>query len=156
MGYGTEMDGCGRFMKYSLFLTNFIIFVSFSLIWLYQRYNRHIIIDIIIDNYLLKNLLLIIYISDWRDYCDGFRRVGLNRQSIMDRWTRGKWPVNWISLCFADWRNHRGLYRFLRMYWCIAGSQVYALDSKYLELSCTLKLEYLIYRNLANITSLHD
>jgi tetraspanin-11 len=31
MGYGTEMDGCGRFMKYSLFVTNFIIFVSF--IW---------------------------------------------------------------------------------------------------------------------------
>ncbi|KAG7206900.1 hypothetical protein KM043_000797 [Ampulex compressa] len=28
MGYGTEMDGCGRFMKYSLFFTNFIIFIG--------------------------------------------------------------------------------------------------------------------------------
>jgi len=32
MGYGTEMDGCGRFMKYSLFFTNFIIFVSHALL----------------------------------------------------------------------------------------------------------------------------
>ncbi|XP_014216187.1 CD151 antigen-like [Copidosoma floridanum] len=28
MGYDTEMDGCGRFMKYSLFAVNFIIFIS--------------------------------------------------------------------------------------------------------------------------------
>ncbi|XP_066589665.1 tetraspanin-18B isoform X2 [Prorops nasuta] len=28
MGYGTEMDGCGRFMKYSLFFTNFVIFIG--------------------------------------------------------------------------------------------------------------------------------
>lgn len=28
MSYGTEMDGCGRFMKYSLFFTNFIIFIG--------------------------------------------------------------------------------------------------------------------------------
>lgn len=28
MGYGTEMDGCGRFMKYSLFVSNFIIFIG--------------------------------------------------------------------------------------------------------------------------------
>ncbi|XP_046748726.1 CD151 antigen [Diprion similis] len=28
MGYGTEIDGCGRFMKYSLFFTNFIIFIG--------------------------------------------------------------------------------------------------------------------------------
>lgn len=34
MGYGTEMDGCGRFMKYSLFFTNFVIFVS-SLFFFY-------------------------------------------------------------------------------------------------------------------------
>ncbi|XP_012261438.1 CD151 antigen [Athalia rosae] len=28
MGYGTEIDGCGRFMKYSLFFTNFVIFLG--------------------------------------------------------------------------------------------------------------------------------
>ncbi|XP_063991873.1 tetraspanin-18B [Diachasmimorpha longicaudata] len=28
MGYGTEMSGCGRFMKYSLFFANFVIFVG--------------------------------------------------------------------------------------------------------------------------------
>ncbi|CAG5104496.1 Similar to TSPAN11: Tetraspanin-11 (Bos taurus) [Cotesia congregata] len=28
MGYGTEMDGCGRFMKYSLFIANLIIFIG--------------------------------------------------------------------------------------------------------------------------------
>ncbi|XP_076375861.1 tetraspanin 74F [Megalopta genalis] len=28
MGYGTEMDGCGRCMKYSLFFVNFVIFLG--------------------------------------------------------------------------------------------------------------------------------
>jgi hypothetical protein len=28
MGKGMDMDGCGRFMKYSMFVANFIIFVS--------------------------------------------------------------------------------------------------------------------------------
>lgn len=28
MGYGQEMDGCGKFMKFSMFVANFIIFVS--------------------------------------------------------------------------------------------------------------------------------
>ncbi|XP_063224959.1 tetraspanin-11 [Bacillus rossius redtenbacheri] len=28
MGYGREMDGCGQFMKYSLFLANILIFVG--------------------------------------------------------------------------------------------------------------------------------
>lgn len=28
MGWGRNMDGCGHFMKYSLFIVNLIIFVS--------------------------------------------------------------------------------------------------------------------------------
>ncbi|XP_017880549.1 CD151 antigen [Ceratina calcarata] len=28
MGYGTEMDGCGRCMKYALFFVNFVIFIG--------------------------------------------------------------------------------------------------------------------------------
>lgn len=28
MGYGTEMDGCGRCMKYSLFFVNLVIFIG--------------------------------------------------------------------------------------------------------------------------------
>ncbi|XP_012283758.1 CD151 antigen [Orussus abietinus] len=32
MGYGTEMDGCGNFMKYCLFFMNFIIFIGGSVV----------------------------------------------------------------------------------------------------------------------------
>lgn len=35
MGRGADMDGCGQFMKYSMFFSNFIIFVSCILIRIY-------------------------------------------------------------------------------------------------------------------------
>jgi len=73
----------------------------------------------------------LIYIADWRDYRNGFGRVGFGWQSTMDRRTCWEWPVNWRGLCFTGRRNRRSVHRFLRMHRCVAGSQMYAPDSEY-------------------------
>lgn len=80
--------------------------------------------------YIQLNLLLI-YALDWRACRNGFGRVGPGRQSTMDRRTRGERFVNRCSLRSIGRWNRRGVYRFLRMRRCIAGSQVYAADSEY-------------------------
>lgn len=131
MGYNTEMDGCGRFMKYSLFLTNFIIFVSLVFVGLVDadtmRLARRTELLRKVQDRRLSGLICLL---DWRDRRDGPGRVGFNRQSAMDRRARGKRSADRCGLRAAGRRNRRGAYRLLRMYRRVAGSQMHAPDGK--------------------------
>jgi len=40
MGFGSKDEWCGSIVKYSMFLSNFIIFVSYALLILVRNYNN--------------------------------------------------------------------------------------------------------------------
>lgn len=70
MGYGQEMDGCGKFMKFSMFVANFIIFVSETVF-----YNT------------FRMLISCFICKGWRLHCTGFGHLDTGGQIVCHRAT---------------------------------------------------------------------